>query len=675
VQGQTGATGNQGLTGATGRTGATGATGTNGTGVTGATGAPGTAANTGATGVTGPTGGGGASLPISSADVTFLQAGTSAVSRTGQSKYRDVVSVLDFGAVGDGTTDDTTAIQNALNTKKNVYLPPGRYLVTSGLAMTSNGQRMYGESGFGPFALTEVSAATTACTFIEWGAPNDGAERNVITIDELAHCIIESLVIRRSPAQFSNQLTNGHAVVFKNSYCSEVRTCRITGTGNGISMWGTGNQVIDCELRAFYGSYGVRYFGTAAKPSLRGVLQRVVSDQVDAFAYGVPTSFTHVEYDSYAHSLIIEACALLQGNTAIYMHDSIGLADSWPTWIHAFDVECDHQYGTGIILSGGEGCFITTSWIGSTYLGNGIVTQGNWRGELLVTNSRILGNAQYGILLNAGVDACINNNIISANSQHTAGCANVGVGVNVSKFAITGNKIGGDIVGNVGPQTYGIYIVGGTTDYYQIVGNVIVGSTTAISDGATSATNKIVQDFTVNGGGLKMTGNLIAASLVPLADNTYDLGGLPGSRWANVYAANGTINTSDASLKTNISPLPTVLTIIEDIDPVTFKWISGGLVQEKRVTRKQFPVLGGEGFVEQDVEETVYVDRPGKRTHWGFLASDVKAAFDKTGMDFGGYVKDEQGTEHLRPDQLIPVLWKAVQELKAEIDILKASKS
>jgi hypothetical protein len=66
------------------------------------------------------------------------------VVRTLQNKLDDIVSVKDFGAVGDGATDDTAAIQRALtsayatnqigtvlNHYKTVYFPAGQYLVSS----------------------------------------------------------------------------------------------------------------------------------------------------------------------------------------------------------------------------------------------------------------------------------------------------------------------------------------------------------------------------------------------------------------------------------------------------------------------------------------------------------------------------------------------------------------
>lgn len=57
------------------------------------------------------------------------------VGRTVHQKWQEFVSVKDFGAVGDGVTDDTLAIQNALNYMDSqgggiVKLPAGQYLVS-----------------------------------------------------------------------------------------------------------------------------------------------------------------------------------------------------------------------------------------------------------------------------------------------------------------------------------------------------------------------------------------------------------------------------------------------------------------------------------------------------------------------------------------------------------------
>lgn len=67
--------------------------------------------------------------------------------RTQQQKNQDVVSVKDFGAAGDGVTNDTTAIQSAINSgAKTLYFPAGIYLVTS-LTLVSN-QKWLGAGKF-----------------------------------------------------------------------------------------------------------------------------------------------------------------------------------------------------------------------------------------------------------------------------------------------------------------------------------------------------------------------------------------------------------------------------------------------------------------------------------------------------------------------------------------------
>ena len=68
--------------------------------------------------------------------VTYTPPFTGSVQTTVENKLAQYVSVKDFGAVGNGVTDDSVAIQKAMDASSGVYFPAGTYLVQTKLVPT-----------------------------------------------------------------------------------------------------------------------------------------------------------------------------------------------------------------------------------------------------------------------------------------------------------------------------------------------------------------------------------------------------------------------------------------------------------------------------------------------------------------------------------------------------------
>lgn len=117
--------------------------------------------------------------------VTYNPPFTGAVATTVQDKLRQTVSVKDFGAVGDGVTDDTAAFQDAINSavanQCDLFVPNGEYLITSTLfpdyvpGNENPSQRDHSIKIYGQNSWTTIIKFTGTGYFIDYqsGVPSD----------------------------------------------------------------------------------------------------------------------------------------------------------------------------------------------------------------------------------------------------------------------------------------------------------------------------------------------------------------------------------------------------------------------------------------------------------------------------------------------------------------------
>ena len=136
-------------------------------------------------------------------------------------------------------------------------------------------------------------------------------------------------------------------------------------------------------------------------------------------------------------------------------------------------------------------------------------------------------------------------------------------------------------------------------------------------------------------------------NFIPNADNTYDCG-LSNARWDDIYATNGTIQTSDRNEKENIVATDLGLAFVNKLSPKSFK--------RKGKNRTHY------GFIAQDIEQII-TDLGKTTTQFApLIKSDVSEEKDGSKYSYG-----------LRYDELLAPIVKAIQELAVKVAALESA--
>lgn len=204
--------------------------------------------------------------------VGYTPAGTNANPRTAQDKLRDVVSVKDFGAIGDGVADDTVAIQTAITNASagTIYFPAGTYLISAEITCTTKSLQGEGQDS------TTIKASAAIGTMLTFGNRNtidgfyfngDSKANYCITVAAgngscIKNCRIEfakkdgvvySATGNNNQAHIENCLVRNHGSTYSTGSASSVAagsysTVTITGAADLTTIV----QVVDANTTRSY---------------------------------------------------------------------------------------------------------------------------------------------------------------------------------------------------------------------------------------------------------------------------------------------------------------------------------------------------------------------------------------------------------------------------------------
>jgi hypothetical protein len=472
------------------------------------------------------------------------------------------INVLDYGATGTGLTNDTAAIQAAINaaqlrstTSPNrgavVYFPEGQYLVTQTLTISENRVALRGAGSF----LSQLVRNTNYGNTLEIKKVSGG------TLQILEKIEVSELSFYHDTS--TNAMTNAHLFVAGVTH-GRFNELDISNGKFGVLVYG-------CVDVQFYGCSIVGFSTGGTSNSSIGVLLTNITESGYAAGSCVPLptqiSFSECEIfgslnTGWEYGLIINAaeditvanCYL--GNAKFY---NVFLQQTANNYLL---VEINFTAGTYIDGSGLDSVRIEGNLgNGSTYIGtvnfdgidikgqgglttgSGIFVDGTVRAgtykqacrNLRIANCRIGDYDDNGIWIVGCENAIVSNNIIGGNNyNNTSAGRGVLIGAAASRVSMVGNRIGGlPEGGGTSLQASGIELVTGASSILVDANDVRYNVTGIVDNTALATTSARTVTLTNNIG---FNGNLPAVSPAMPAStvNQYNPYGIPC--WLSIYS-------------------------------------------------------------------------------------------------------------------------------------------
>ena len=525
---------------------------------------------------------------------TYITATDSDTPRTLADRFGDVVNVKDFGAVGDGVTDDTEAIQAALNAAK------------------SSKKMCFGE---GTFLISETvqidcSCNFSAATFNVHGAAVTPAikvgqtETTHSTLVLGLQIFLPQVVNLDAPVSGFTGIENSIGIQVLNLFSAEVHVPDIKNFYRGLYL--TASQTGNAWNTYYINTLTFNKFNLDISPIGSGWVNQNI------FIGGRFRANENSESDK---------------TTQIRLQKSSGSSNNWGPNNNVF-VGCDLSDPYAEYAIDCNACY--NYFYGCRYEYDSKVRfKANSEGDLVAFNQINGGLRAEGLVIeiNNTVNGTVRNNEVIAPSKKIFDFFGANNFLALGRSAESGIYLRGYGVGTDTTQakstdtnwlvelsTQGLKTKAYATTAYP---NVSISSSIKISSGDSEAGVEIKQLYNQN---ILFSGESLI-SVAPESTGTISLGS-SARRWSQLFADTAVINTSDVRTKTSLSPASDVLLDAWGAVPIhTFQFTDA--VEKK-----------GTDFA---------------RLHVGVVAQDVQTAFAKQSLDaaqYGLFCHDEWEDEY-----------------------------